>query len=226
MNINLAENLHLVLQGEGNLVGKKMLLIRVANCNVHCTDCDSKNTWNKDGVVSYSVEELSELVGLKKKEKDFDYIMFTGGSPALYKDFIYRFILLNQQYKYQIEDAGDTDWSIFKQFDNIYFSFSPKIGALQGQSVISEWKAFDNLPYNYICKVVVDRNEWGKNLKDIQSFQQKYKIPNDKIYLMPKGIHREEIIEQSQFIIEKCFEYNYQFSPRLHVLVYDNKKLV
>ena len=34
--IYLAEEPHGVLQGEGNLIGKKMLLIRVAGCDVKC----------------------------------------------------------------------------------------------------------------------------------------------------------------------------------------------
>jgi organic radical activating enzyme len=224
--IYLAEEPHFVIQGEGNLIGKKMLLFRVAGCNIKCKDCDSKHTWYSMNNLNYSIKELEQIIKDKYNEKEFEYIMITGGAPSLYIEFIYNIIKRNKKWKFQIEDAGDKDWSKFKKFKNVWFSFSPKIGALKGATNIKEWEAFQKTPKNFICKIVVDKNDWVSNSVDILEFQYKYKIPSDKIYLMPIGTHVNEIQEQCQFLIDKCFEYKFNFSPRLHILMFDDKRMV
>jgi 7-carboxy-7-deazaguanine synthase len=225
--IFLCEEPHLVIQGEGNLLGKKMLLFRVAGCDVRCVDCDTPYSWNPENSISYSFEKMRDKIYAIYIETHFDFIMLTGGAPSLYMDFINRLCANLSNFKFQIEDAGNRVWKgDIKHLDNVYFSFSPKIGALQCQTNIVDWGVFNCLPVNWICKIVVDRNQWETNLENIKYFQERYNIPNSKIYLMPKGTEREEIIEQSQFIMEQCFKYNYNFSPRLHILIYNNKRLV
>jgi organic radical activating enzyme len=58
----LAEEPHLVIQGEGNLIGKKMLLLRVSGCNIKCRDCDSPHTWKQSDKISYDMETLTEFL--------------------------------------------------------------------------------------------------------------------------------------------------------------------
>lgn len=224
--IFLCEKPHPVIQGEGNLIGKKMLLFRVSGCNVLCKDCDSKHSWKKESDITYSIEEFRDYINMERAKRHFDYVMITGGAPSLYKKFLYEIFRICSNFNFQIEDAGDSSWYDFRNFQNVYFSFSPKIGALQGSTNIEDWNAFNHLPINWICKIVVDKNNWKENLYSITQFQDKYNIPNNKIWLMPFGVHRDEIIEQSQFLIDKSFEEGFNFSPRLHVLIYDNKKLV
>lgn len=224
--IILCEEPHFVIQGEGNLIGKKMLLLRVAGCNLKCNDCDTPHSWNTPSIIPYTYAEFVEMIRFKKIQIPFEYVMITGGAPSLYKDFLYCVIHNNEDLHFQIEDAGDTDWGIFKNLPNVYFSFSPKIGALEGATKITDWKAFENLPLNWICKVVVEESSWNSNLSSIKNFQAKYNIPDSKIYLMPKGIDSGEIIRGSQFVIDKCWEYGFNFTTRLHILLYGNKRLV
>lgn len=224
--ILLAEIPHKVIQGEGNLIGKKMLLFRVAGCSLRCKSCDSTHSWKKESDISYTVEEFRYYINIERSKRHFDMVMITGGEPALYKDFLYDVFRICSNFKFQVEDAGNTSWYDFRNFDNVYFSFSPKIGALQDSTNITDWNAFNHLPINWIAKIVVEKNDWENNYKSIKDFQEKYNIPNNKIWLMPFGVHREEVIEQSQFLIDKSFEEGFNFSPRLHVLIYDNKKLV
>jgi organic radical activating enzyme len=222
----LSEPMHKVLQGEGNLIGKKMLLFRVAGCNVLCSNCDSKNTWKQESDISYNVAEFRELINIERSKRHYDFVMITGGAPSLYQDFLYNLFRTCSHLQFQIEDAGDKSWYDFRNFENVHFSFSPKIGALQGTTEIKEWMAFHYLPTNWICKIVVDKNEWENNLTNIKQFQEKYCIPNEKIYIMPMGTHVKEIQDQCKFLFEKCWENNFNFTPRLHVLMYDNRKLV
>lgn len=220
-NLILSESPHLVIQGEGNLIGKKMYLFRVYKCNIGCKDCDSKFTFTTK-YSEYTVEDFTKEIQSKKNK--YDFIMITGGAPSLYKEFLFEVISKNQDINFQIEDAGDSSWKAFEKFDNVWFSFSPKIGALQGSTNIKEWKAFKDELKNYICKIVVDKYSWETNIVDILEFKRRYDLKDSKIYLMPKGVGRAEIIDQSQFVVDKCFEYNFNFSTRLHILLYGNKR--
>jgi len=47
------------------------------------------------------------------------------------------------------------------------------------------------------------------------------KIP---FYLMPEGCTRQEQISKSLMVIKQCIKYNMNFSPRVHILVWDNKR--
>jgi 7-carboxy-7-deazaguanine synthase len=224
--IFLCENPHRVIQGEGNFIGKKMLLFRVSGCTLKCSNCDSKHSWKKESNISYTIQEFREYINIERSKRHYDFVMITGGAPSLYQEYLEYLFLTSTNFNFQVEDAGDKSWYNFRNMENVYFSFSPKIGALQGSTNIEEWNAFNHLPINWIAKIVVDKNDWENNFKSIKEFQEKYCIPNEKIYLMPIGTHVNEIQEQCQFLIDKCFEYNFNFSPRLHVLMFDNMRLV
>ena len=194
--------------------------------NMWVHNCDSSHTWKTKQDISYTVEQFRDFINIERSKRHFDFVMITGGEPALYKDFLYNLFRVCFNFNFQVEDAGNTNWYDFRNFENVYFSFSPKIGALQDATNIKEWDVFNHLPINWICKIVVDKNDWDNNFQIIKQFQEKYCIPNEKIYLMPIGTHVNEIQEQCQFLIDKCFENNFNFSPRLHVLMFDNKRLV
>lgn len=226
--INLSEPLHPVIQGEGVNIGKKMILLRVSGCNVNCPDCDSKHTWNKIDK-SYSVKELEEELKIfRDKNHDLHHVLITGGNPELYQEELYQLISSmssNYYWKFDIEAPGLIHWKKFEHFYNrIQFNFSPKIGSLYNKELKWDFPKF--LPEKFIVKIVVKEETFQKDLDKIKSFLDTTKISSRKIYLMPHGTTREEIIKESQFLIPKCFELGFHFTPRLHVLIYDSKKLV
>lgn len=230
--IKLAELPHFVLQGEGSTITRKYLLVRVYGCDLHCPECDSAHTWDTC-VQEYSMEEFEQAISFKIKEfPNVNRILFTGGAPSLYKDFILEFSKRNQ-YWIEIEDAGNNVWPIIPDgSQRIHFNFSPKIAGLPSADP-KEWSGikdiverFSFLGCSYIIKIVVDAFNIEQDLIKVQEFIEQYTIPKDSIYLMPKGYTREEIIKQSPIVIEACFKNNYNFSPRLHTLIFDNRRLV
>ena len=226
-NLILAEPPHLVVQGEGPHMGQKMYLFRVKGCPVQCDGCDSAYTFQSSSEkgITYSVDEFQNLLELKKSK--FERVMVSGGEPALYVNFFEEYFkkYSDKNIKFEIETSGWGDWSsLHTWWDHIHFNFSPKIGALQGK--IKEWPALDNLPYHYCVKVVTSRDTFFLDMEEINKLQKKHNIPDSKVYLMPLGTTREEMVDQSAFVLEGAMEYGYQFSPRLHILIYDTKRLV
>jgi len=223
--IKLSEPLHVVYQGEGIHTQKKMILLRTSGCNVQCISCDSKHSW--DTVDNeYIISDLTRSLRLLSNESDINHIMITGGNPELQKEELIKLINNMGIFYFDIEVPGLVPWGGLYSSHNIQFNFSPKIGALENKNKKFEYKAFENLPQNYIIKVVVSEDDFDNNILAIEDLMEKYKIPIDKIYLMPMGTTREEIIKGSQFLMQKCLEIGFNFTTRLHVLLFDNKKLV
>jgi 7-carboxy-7-deazaguanine synthase len=223
-DIYLAEPLHTVIQGEGPNLGKKMIVVRTAGCELKCPECDSPHTWKRKGlkyninVLRNELEKISKLTGIQ-------HIMLTGGEPQLYEHEITK-LFCRSRFDWDIETAGLKPWNYYlSNHKRITFNFSPKIGALVPRQK-QNWYALDVLAKNYSIKIVVSKDTWEEDIKIIYNLIEEYKLPRNKIYLMPKGITREEILKQSSFLIEKCFSEGLNFSPRLHILIYDNKKLI
>jgi 7-carboxy-7-deazaguanine synthase len=63
-----------------------------------------------------------------------------------------------------------------------------------------------------------------KDLDEIHELQNKLKLPSHRIFLMPQGITREEIIASGAKVNEICIANSYRYSPREHVILYDNKR--
>lgn len=63
------------VQGEGSWLGIPATFVRFAGCNLHCSWCDTKQSWEKGK--SMSVAEIA-------KQIKYSTIILTGGEPTLY----------------------------------------------------------------------------------------------------------------------------------------------
>ncbi len=75
----LVEKFH-SLQGEGFHTGKSAFFIRLAGCNVGCSWCDTKHSWDQK---KYPLISISKIVNEIKKarEKGASFLVITGGEP-------------------------------------------------------------------------------------------------------------------------------------------------
>ncbi len=106
------------LQGEGSYTGQAAYFIRLGGCDVGCTWCDVKESWNADDHTTRSVEELVSEVSQSKAE----LIVITGGEPLMY-DLTYLTEQLRATGKrLHIETSGV--YPVTGQWD--WICFSPK----------------------------------------------------------------------------------------------------
>ena len=232
-DINLAEPIHYVLQGEGTNINKKMILVRLFGCNVQCKNCDSKLTWYN--IIPRTLSDLTDEIRALGDRYGIKHLMITGGNPELQLDQVEKLIKIFADWKIDLEIPGLQPWTIADSFvaSNVQFNVSPKIGALADYS--SHFGQIENYHFfsmpnlaslNYIVKVVSSKNTFNNDEAIIGNLIHMYNIPKEKIYIMPMGTTRDEIMENTHFLIEKCFDLQYNFTPRMHILIYDNKKLV
>lgn len=68
------------LQGEGKHSGKAAYFIRLAGCDVGCVWCDVKESWNRNDHEEIEVSKIIDEV----KKASADFVVITGGEPAMY----------------------------------------------------------------------------------------------------------------------------------------------
>ena len=75
----LVEQFH-SLQGEGYHAGKSAFFIRLAGCNVGCSWCDTKNSWDEKKYPYISIEKIIEHIKIARA-KGASFCVITGGEP-------------------------------------------------------------------------------------------------------------------------------------------------
>ena len=68
------------VQGEGFYAGRAAFFIRFAGCDVGCTWCDVKESWDKDAHPDVAISSIIQQV----QEANASFIVITGGEPAMY----------------------------------------------------------------------------------------------------------------------------------------------
>ena len=108
------------LQGEGYNTGKAAFFIRLAGCDVGCSWCDSKNSWNRS---VHPLVPIGEIVADVIRHKA-EYVVITGGEPLMHSLNGLCTLLKRSNLKIFLETSGSHPFS--GVFD--WICLSPKRG--------------------------------------------------------------------------------------------------
>jgi len=161
------------LQGEGYHTGKAAYFIRIGGCDVGCSWCDAKFTWNAKSFPPVAVEKIVA----NAIQNPAKVIVVTGGEPSLYPlDYLCQ-KLKEQNFQTHVETSGAHN--LTGQWDWICLSPKPQQPPVNGIHM----KA-DEL------KVIVSSKkdiEWAEdNARKVKS--------TCKLYLQPEWSVYNEII--------------------------------
>lgn len=196
------------LQGEGPFMGRPATFIRLSGCLPPlCPWCDTMHA-QYAGSKRTIQHILNTCVAFNR-----NMIVITGGEPFLQWKTGLKFLeksLLEKGFTIQYETSGKVEISGTTRG---FIVCSPKF--LDGK-----WHFLpENHRHVQAYKFVVE-----ESYDPIESFIKTYKIPAEKIWIMAEGSKRETQLQKFASVWEYCVNNNYNFSPRLHVLTYDDKK--
>ena len=97
----LMENFY-TIQGEGFHSGKAAYFIRLAGCDVGCTWCDVKDSWNAN---DHQKVSISEMVAHAKTFKS-RLVVITGGEPLMYNMELLTDLLKVNGFDTHLETSG------------------------------------------------------------------------------------------------------------------------
>jgi organic radical activating enzyme len=215
------------IQGEGPNFGKPAIFLRTAQCNLKCTWCDTKYTWDWE---NYDfTKEVKEISIDKIKEKILDleikHLVITGGEPLLQQDDLADLLsFLKPDFYVEIE----TNCTILpnKMLTDLVdqWNVSPKTENSGNPLELYEnnecYYFFANQK-NCFFKYVVENES---DIPEIKKFVNKYNIPEKRVQLMTQASTKEEISMREKSISKLAQSYNFAFSPRLHVAMWGSQR--
>ena len=211
------------IQGEGPNFGKPAIFLRTAQCNLKCTWCDTKYTWDWENydytkeVKEMTLEEIKEQI----LDLEIKHLVITGGEPLLQQDDLADLLsFLKPDFYVEIE----TNCTILpnKMLTDLVdqWNVSPKTENSGNPLELYEndecYYFFANQENCFFKYVVEDESD----IPEIKKFVTKYNIPENHVQLMTQASTKEEISAREKSISELAKANNFLFSPRLHVAMW------
>lgn len=229
--------LYRCLQGEGFNIGKPAILVRFQTCNLRCTWCDTPQAQQRRApgidVKTYSTDALkNEILTIANVgKKGIRHAMFTGGEPTLQAIHVLRQVL-SDEWSVEVETNGTRiphkDLPNFSEADYARFQWniSPK-GQVAGEDIVPEalahWGALAHKQQSIFLKCVVRKNFAREDLAELKKWEEDFGFQRSRIFLMPEGTSRESQVD-AQWLHDVCLDNGYRLAPRLHVILFGNKK--
>ncbi|RKX20717.1 MAG: 7-carboxy-7-deazaguanine synthase [Candidatus Zixiibacteriota bacterium] len=221
------------IQGEGRFAGYPSVFIRLMYCNLGCSWCDTRFTWDSSNLDRYSLFDNSKIVNKVKEilsDTDSNHdnirVIITGGEPMIHREKLPSLIEKLNQTGFLMVDIETN--GMFEPSDRLcdmvsWWNCSPKLLNINVDSKIS-------IVPNALVKLSktnkVDFKFVVQEPKDIEQITQTFLdyIKPEQIMLMPEGWTQTMQLKGMKWVMEECKKRNFRFSPRLHILIWNNKR--
>jgi 7-carboxy-7-deazaguanine synthase len=218
------------IQGEGKLLGLPSVFVRVSGCNLRCTWCDTPYaSWHPEGEQIQLPEILTRV-----RAYGCSHVVLTGGEPLVMPEIEQLcFSLAAERMHVTVETAG----TIYKPLPVDLVSLSPKLSNstpdlnTHGQLAIGHEKRRLNVPvlqqfidtapdlqFKFVIQTPADLDEVQQILAQLRGWH-----PQD-VLLMPEGNDPDLLAQRSQWLVDQCRERGFRFCPRLHVMIWGNRR--
>jgi 7-carboxy-7-deazaguanine synthase len=230
--MRIAELFHSI-QGEGKLAGVPSTFVRVSGCNLRCAWCDTPYaSWNPEGP-DLDVAQIVQAVGAIGAQ----HVVLTGGEPLIMPEIESLCDALAERFHITVETAA----TVFKPLRHHLASLSPKLSnstprdVEQGRfveaherqrrrpDVIQQFidqaaERGTDFQLKFVVSHPRDVAEIDDLLTELDGWQ------NADVQLMPEGTTAVVLAERSGWVADLCRQRGFRFCPRLHVLLYGNRR--
>jgi 7-carboxy-7-deazaguanine synthase len=178
-----------------------------------------------------SIKEVESRI----KTSGIDHLVVTGGEPMLqqlpmvplFERLKFRRLDDKNQFYIEIETNG----SIKPTKEILHFvdqwNVSPKLESSGNSRIAREkeesMKAFALLPNSYF-KFVVASQTFDQDLREIEELSMRFGIQPGKILLMAEGTDASILKDRTQVLTKVCEKRGYRVTPRLHILLWGNRR--
>lgn len=215
----LAENFE-SFQGEGPLTGRRCVFCRFSHCNLTCSWCDTKYTWDW---TRYQPTEVSSRVRVSDlidwiTDRAVDLVVITGGEPMLQQPAMTALAAgVGEGVRVQVETNGTQ-------------APTPELAELVDLWVVSPKLANSGVPYSLriVPPALAALSATGRAVfkfvvtDQVNDFDEIGALANDfaldPIWVMPEGDTREKVLAGMEAIYNPAVAYGWNVSTRLHIL--------
>lgn len=220
------------IQGEGHVCGQNALFIRFQFCNLRCAFCDTKYALNhrEKNFHPQTATQLNSLIAAYKGEN----IIYTGGEPLLYPlDHIRSYgkriyietnglVEPDQPYRkeygpYKIERPALSKNFVKKAFWTVSPKYrTKKTSALYTKKQMNFYLETGRCIFKFIAK------NFPEDLNKVENFMKRFDIPRRFVYVGLEGTTRKS--QNRPDAVSQIIDKGFNFSPRLHIWLWENQK--
>lgn len=217
MNIRIAELFH-SLQGEGPSAGTPAHFLRLQGCDVGCTWCDTKYTWDPAGGRKLDLGvTFAELRALGEA----DLLVITGGEPLSHPLVgVLIALALESWPRVEIETSG----LVAPPLENagLFYNVSPKLPSVTPRwqetwANVAEFAADPNSTFKLVVGGEADEADALRLIRE-------HALPRARTSLMPEGLTDAAVREHAVRLAETCKREGLRLTPRLHVWLWGARR--
>ncbi|MBM3934921.1 MAG: 7-carboxy-7-deazaguanine synthase QueE [SAR202 cluster bacterium] len=216
------------IQGEGASMGLPAVFMRLAMCNLACTWCDTRYTWDFDAfdfdkeVMTIGRDEAAERILAYK----CDRLVITGGEPLLQQKELWPLAadMKARGVMCEVETNGTLAPSAEMVGAVAQWNVSPKLassGNRRERAIVPKAiQSFLETGRAYFKFVVVT----PADMEEVCGLAKELGIPADRLILMPEGTSAAVLVERGRRLAEECARRGFRFSTRLHIMLWGDER--
>jgi organic radical activating enzyme len=215
------------IQGEGASAGAPAIFLRLATCNLRCSWCDTKYTWDWESH-RYEEEVRTESVArvaARLAEVTGRRLVITGGEPLLQDRALSALVaLLPAALPIEIETNGTLEPSASLLSRVNQWNVSPKLAnggdPRERRILIPALLALRDTGRAWL-KLVISAAE---DVAEAEALIAETAFPRERVLLMPQAATRAELAERGPLVTLLGKQSGLAVSPRLHVERWDGRR--
>lgn len=213
-------------QGEGPSCGHPALFIRLSRCNLTCTKCDTKYTWDQsqfDLQQESTRRSTADLVAWATSSP-VELVVITGGEPLIQQRNLVPVVrtLLAAGKRVEFETNGTITPDPELVLDRVRFNVSPKIasfGVNEARSIVpaalDAFAASGRAAFKFVASTVADLDRIGE-------IAQVHRLT--PVWVMPEGTTGEAITATLRALADPVAARGWHLTTRLHVLAFGDTR--
>lgn len=223
MTLVVSEVFGPTFQGEGPSLGRTAAFVRLGRCNLACTWCDTSYTWDwsrHDPAVELRELPVDEVLAAIDAMGPVDLVVVTGGEPLLQQSRLLPLLreIAGRPSVVEMETAGTISPS-----DELVelvgrFNVSPKL-AHSGNpvdrrhkpEVLRAFQATGKAIFKFVVREPAE-------LDEVAAFGV------EPVWIMPEGTDAATVAERMQRLAPAVLERGWRLTPRLHVLLWGDRR--
>ena len=233
------------IQGEGKNIGKPSIFIRLSLCNLYCFWCDTDYTWNwentnfrhqNDSNQAYKkfkksdhiIKMTNEEILKKLKKYPCENLVITGGEPLVQKKNLTSLLKYLKAHNDNYHIEFETNGTIIPDKELDTFADQYNVSVKLANSLVSEKERIQPEAIRFFAqspksnfKFVLDTPQ---DFEELEKIVKDFGIDAKKVYLMPQGINTQILQQKQQYLVEFCKAKGFNYTDRLHILIYGDKR--
>lgn len=208
----------------------------IVGCDtIHAVSPKFKDTWKEYTKATDLIDDINKIADSMMNAEGWiggkPDVILTGGEPTMHWDNEVLQTTLKYFHDRNFHITVETNASRFIEFTEDYqralqFSMSVKLSVSgEPERKRLNFEAINNIIENSnqsYFKFVVNPETWESTKEEILNILDSTNSSNTQVFLMPLGETIEKQLKNTRFVFEICAKYGFSFTPRAHILAYDD----